>query len=177
MIVSKGRVAALIFGIAIGSTGAAAGELASYEGTCLAPIAAYKEGLPELKGTDAMNADQKIVETTKMFRSVMTAFAEVQSCHQQMMEGEGASEKFASLYEGTRETSRVFDLVQGQFESQIEEMSAAALSGVAPAAGADSEADLEAESQTFNTMEILMDSYMALERSQELKKSLLKVSG
>jgi len=178
MMFSKGRVAALVMGIAVGTTGAFAGDTASvsYEGTCLAPIAAYKDGLPAIEGAADMSADQQIVATTDMFRTVLAAFAEVQACHQGLVENNGADEKFASLYAGTRETSRVFAQVQSEFEAKIEEMSASALSGVAPAAGEDSEADLAAEAQTFNTMEILMQSYMVLERSQELGKKLLKVS-
>lgn len=178
MILTKSRVAGIVLGLALGAGSAMAGETGAtvkYEGTCLAPIAAYKDGLPAVEGADKMTADERIVATTKVFREVLTAFAEVQACHQEMVEG-GTDENFAALYAGTRETSRVFGLVQGQFETSIEEMSAAALSGVAPAAGGDAEADIAAETQTLTTMEILMDSYMALERSQEFGRSLLKVS-
>lgn len=177
MILTKSRVAGVVLGLALGAGSAMAGnsdKAVTYEGTCLAPIAAYKDGLPAIDG--AMNADERIVATTKAFKEVLAAFAAVQTCHQEMIDG-GTDEHFASLYSGTRETSRVFDLVQTQFESSIEEMSAEALSGVAPAAGGDAEADIAAETQTLTTMEILMDSYMVLERSQEFGKSLLKVNG
>lgn len=178
MILSKNRATGLILGVAMGTTSAMAGEaMVSYDGTCLAPIAAYKDGLPVLEQAEGVSTQQHMVKTTEMFREVLGAFAEVQTCHQNLMEKDGADEQFATLYSGTRETSRVFTLVQSQFETAIEEMSAAALSEVEPAAGADAEANLAAEEQTLGTMEILMDSYMVLERSQEFGRSLLKVTG
>ncbi|NVJ96883.1 MAG: hypothetical protein HWE25_01960 [Alphaproteobacteria bacterium] len=178
MILNKNRVAGVVLGLAMGAGGAIAGEVnsaVSYEGTCLAPISAFKDGMPAIESVETLNADQKIIETTKMFKEALGAFAEVQTCHQGMVD-DSAGDNFAALYAGTRETSRVFELVQSQFESSIEEMSAEALSDMAPAAGEGAEADLAGEAQTLNTMEILMDSYMALERSQELARSLLKVN-
>jgi hypothetical protein len=172
------RLAGVVVGFAMGAGAAFAGDAekaVSYEGTCLAPIKAYQSGLPAMAGADAMTAEQKLIKLTADFRTAMSAFREVQTCHQDLFAASGASEEFASLYAGTRETSRVFSLVQTQFEASVEEMSAQALDSVEPAAGNGAEADLAGEAAMLTTMEILMDSYMALERSQEFGKSLVKM--
>ncbi|MEX0297504.1 MAG: hypothetical protein AB3N28_00435, partial [Kordiimonas sp.] len=63
------------------------------------------------------------------------------------------------------------------FQNTVEEMSASALTAVEPAAGASAEANLAAEAQTFNTMDILLDSYLAIEQSEEFGKTLKKIGG
>lgn len=174
------RMAGLILGLAVGAGSAFAGETmkaVSYDGTCLAPIAVYKDGMPAGTGTEELSPEQKLIKLTADFRSAMDAFREVQSCHQNLFSESGASEEFATLYAGTRETSRVFALIQSEFERSVEDMSAAALDNVAPAAGEGAGADLAGEAAMMSTMEILMDSYMALERSQEFSKTLVQVSG
>lgn len=174
------RVAGLILGLAIGSAPVLAGdtpETVSYSGTCLAPIAAYKDGMPELANAGDMAPSQRLIKITADFRKAMAAFREVQACHRDLFSDSGASEEFAALYAGTRETSRVFSLVQKEFEQSVEAMSGEALASVEPAAGDGTEADLAGEAAMMSTMEILMDSYMALERSQEFGKSLVEVSG
>ncbi len=174
------RIAGLIFFVAAG-TGVSNAEdtkfNGNYDDSCLAPIAAYKDGLPALSGAEKMSVEDKMIKTTAMFRDVMSAFRKVQSCHQSIIINDGVEDNFAELYSGTRETGRVFDLVQAQFQNTVEEMSASALTAVEPAAGASAEANLAAEAQTFNTMDILLDSYLAIEQSEEFGKTLKKIGG
>lgn len=180
MRIHASRVAGLILGLAVGSASAVAGdasESVSYNGACLAPIAAYKDGMPALADADNMAPAQRLVKMTADFRKAMAAFREVQACHKDLFSESGASEEFAALYAGTRETSRVFSLLQKEFEQAVEAMSGEALASVEPAAGDGTEADLAGEAAMMSTMEILMDSYMALERSQEFGKSLVDISG
>lgn len=175
------RLAGLIFFVAAGTGVSQADDTTMTEGYsdegCLAPIAAYKDGLPALDGVEKLSVEDKMIKTTAMFREVMSAFRKVQSCHQSIIVNDGVEDNFAELYTGTRETGRVFDLVQTQFQSTVEELSASALTAVEPAAGASAEANLAAEAQTFNTMDILLDSYLAIEQSQEFGKTLKKIGG
>lgn len=180
MKMSINRIAGLIFFVAAGTGVSNAEETkftGSYDDSCLAPIAAYKDGLPAIDGAAEMSVEDKMIKTTAMFRDVMSAFRKVQSCHQSIIVNDGVEDNFAELYTGTRETGRVFDLVQTQFQTTIEEMSAEALTAVEPAAGASAEANAAAEAQTFSTMDILLDSYLAIEQSQEFSKTLRKVGG
>lgn len=174
------RIAGLIFFVAAGTGVSNAEETkftGSYDDSCLAAIAEYKDGLPAIEGADKMSVEQKLVKTTAMFRDAMTAFRKVQSCHQAIIVNDGVEDNFAELYSGTRETGRVFDMVQTQFQTTIEEMSGEALTAVEPAAGADAEANAAAEAATFSTMDLLLDSYLAIEQSQEFGKTLRKIGG
>jgi len=173
------HITGLAFLMAAGTGVSFAGETEamSYEDTCLEPIAAYQNGLPALADTENMSVEDKMIKTTAMFREVMTAFRKVQSCHENVIVNDGVEDNFAELYSGTRETGRVFELVQTQFQNTIEDMSATALTAVEPAAGADAEANLAAEAKTFSTMDILLDSYLAIEQSQEFGKTLRKIGG
>lgn len=168
------RVAGLLCSIAIGATAVQAGEAVQYEGTCLAPIASFKTGLPAVESKADIPVEEKMINATATFREVMAALHEVQACHDKTIGEKGVADNFASIYTVAKEAGRVFELVQTQFEQTIEGMSGEVLSQVAPAAGAGTEADIIAEGEMLTGMEVVMDSYVALERSQAFAENFMK---
>ena len=170
------NVAGLLCGVAMCAGAAQAGDSVKYEGTCLASIAGYQMGLPAVESKADVSVEDKMIATTVVFRDAMSALRKVQACHDKSLAGKDAAENFAAVYTVAKEAGRVFSLVQAQFEETIEGMSGEVLSQVAPAAGAGPEADLIAENEALTGMEIVMDSYVALERSQVFAENFMKAA-
>ena len=161
----------MIAGVAVaavmGSTAFAGETKAGAE--CFAPMSSYSDGMPAVEGFESLDAEKRIVETTMAFRKAMSAAEESQACYESAIEG-AEGEELAALQSGAEESSRIFAQVQAEFGAALDEMSGDVLTDVAPAAGADTQA--AAEEQSVAGMELLFDSYMALERSQDVSKRL-----
>ncbi|WP_417452044.1 hypothetical protein [Kordiimonas sp.] len=164
-------IAGAVLAVSFSGLASAAGQEAGAE--CYAPMSAYSAGLPKVDGFEAMSAEKRIVETTMVFRKAMSAAQDSQNCFEDAIaiadEGD-----LAELQRGAEESSLVFSQVQVEFGAKLDEMSGDVLSDVAPAAGADTMA--ATEEQSVAGMELLFDSYMALERSQEISRGLSKAA-
>ncbi|WP_417457497.1 hypothetical protein [Kordiimonas sp.] len=168
----------LIAGLAMTavSFGAVSAADESEASACLAPMSAYSAGMPTVEGAEGLTPEKRIVETTMAFKEVMDAAERSHTCFQGAIDDGATGDELAALQAGVVETNRIFANVQSQFSDALDMMSGDVLSDVAPAAGEGAEADLEAEATTVAGMELLFDSYMALERSQEISKRLSRTA-
>ena len=160
----------LIVGVAVAAVmgnAAFAGE-SKAGAECFAPMSAYSQGMPAVDGYDGLTPEKRIVETTMVFRKAMTAAEEAQACYEDAIALADGEEELAALQAGAEESSRIFAQVQSDFGAKLDEMSGDVLTDMAPAAGPETQA--AAEEQSVAGMELLFDSYMALERSQEVNK-------
>lgn len=135
---------------------------------CFAPMAAYTEGMPAVQGYEGLTPEKRIVETTMVFRKALAAAEDAQACYEDAIALTDDSEELAALQAGAEKSSNILAQVQADFGAKLDEMSGDVLTDMAPAAGPETEA--AAEEQSVAGMELLFDSYMALERSQEVNK-------
>jgi len=155
-----------VFGAVVGLMSSGSAVFAGAADKCLQPLVHFQDGMPAVESASDQTADQKIDETTSMFRAVMAGAQASQMCYADQMSGMTDPAALAKLKQGAEEAARIFRLAQKQFEMSLDELSASALSDVAPAAGADTM--MGADDGMVDSMEQLFDSYMVLERSQEL---------
>ncbi len=141
---------------------------------CFAPMSAYSQGMPAVEGYDSLTPEKRIVETTMVFRKAMSAAEEAQACYEDAIALSDSEEELAALQAGAEESNRIFAQVQSDFGAKLDEMSGDVLTDMAPAAGPETQA--AAEEQSVAGMELLFDSYMALERSQEVNKRFAQAS-
>ena len=135
---------------------------------CYAPMSAYSQGMPAVEGFAGLTPEKRIVETTMVFRKALSAAEESQACFEDAIALADGEEELAALQAGAEESNQIFAQVQSDFGAQLDEMSGDVLTDMAPAAGPETQA--AAEEQSVAGMELLFDSYMALERSQEVNK-------
>ncbi|WP_262691255.1 hypothetical protein [Kordiimonas aestuarii] len=164
-------IAGVAVAVAMGSGVYAGDEKIGAE--CFAPMSVYSDGMPTVEGFEALTPEKRIVETTMVFRKAMAAAQESQNCYEDAI-ALADEDQLAALQDGAEESNRVFAQVQSDFGSKLDEMSGDVLADVAPAAGPETQA--AAEEQSVAGMELLFDSYMALERSQEINRGLSKAA-
>lgn len=147
------------------------GSAFAAEDDCLGLLVKYDEAAAE--GTsDAMG--QQIENATSMFRAVMKSAEKAKLCYAVKIAASTDEAEISDLRAGAAEAARIFRLAQGQFEKTLDNLSAESLSEVAPAAGGDAVMGM-GDDIAVTAMEQLFDSYMVLEKSQEIDAALGKL--
>ncbi len=155
------RVAAVGAFVAFAAGSANAGE------DCLSLMAKYDSATAMSAGT----TDAQLSSATDMFRSVMKSAEKAKLCYSVKLAAAEGEDEISTLRAGAAEATRQFREAQQMFEKSLDDISAATLSDVAPAAGPDSVMGMGDEI-AVSSMEQLFDSYMVLERAQELDAEL-----
>lgn len=147
------------------------GSAFAAEDDCLKLMVNYDGAVAE-SATGA--AEQKIEDATSMFRSVMKSAEKAKLCYAVKIAASTDETEISGLRAGAAEAARIFRLAQGQFEKTLDDISAESLSEVAPAAGGDAIMGM-GDDIAVSAMEQLFDSYMVLEKSQEIDAALGKL--
>ncbi|MFC3052604.1 hypothetical protein [Kordiimonas pumila] len=134
---------------------------------CLQPLMNFTNGLPVNEGASALSNNQKIEETTTIFKAAMKGATEAQECYAGKIAATSDAAKIEKLQAGAEEASRIFRLAQAQFEKTLDDISSSALSDMAPAAGPETAMGSD-DTMMVDSMEQVFDSYMVLERSQQI---------
>lgn len=142
---------------------------------CGGAMTQYEAGLPGLGEMTKLSAAEQANKLSASFREVMQETEKALVCYQAALDAATSAEEKADLEKGMRKTARIYAATQAQFEGTLDAISNDLLGNVAPAAGG-SEGAAEAnnaanvEQVTLAGMEVLFDSFMLFERSQELSR-------
>jgi len=173
-----GRVAGMSVGLMVASSAVMAGEFNPQKASgaeCYALVSEYAGGISSISSTKEMAAGKHVVSVAAEFKQIMSASDQARTCYLKMMSAKDGA-NLVELRAGAESAAKVFANAQEQFGGWIDEMSLVLLADVAPAAGGDTQADLAAEAQMEEGMELLIDSYMLLENAEELTGKLARLS-
>lgn len=137
---------------------------------CAAPMNAYPAKLED--GIDASQpSEEKIVMMTDRFREMVRASQLSIICYQQAWSRASEDEQVVIRAEMT-DVANTLKRSSEAFERSLDAIAGDVLADVAPAAGAGAITAPEAAARNLAGMEMLFDSYMALEKASALFRRL-----
>jgi len=173
------RIAGISAGLMMVSGAVAAGDNFNPEKAfgkeCYALVADYAGGMSSIAATKSQPASTQVTTVAAEFKQIMSASDQARGCYLKMMSADGSASHQDELKVGAFKAGVIFETAQAQFGGWIDDISLVLLSDVAPAAGGDTVADLEAEAQMEAGMEMLIDSYMLLENAEILGQKMVRL--
>ncbi|NVJ96882.1 MAG: hypothetical protein HWE25_01955 [Alphaproteobacteria bacterium] len=143
--------------------------------TCGSYVDKFEAGLPGVSKLPDMSARDGIELLSINFREVMRASDQAMKCFSSARNHAVSKKHKEAIEAGIGRTAWVFATAQSQFEQSLDALSSQMLTDLAPAAGGNTEA-LPEDDAMVRSMEILFDSYMLFERSQELSRRFTGVA-
>jgi hypothetical protein len=159
----------------IAAANAEFGPEKAYGSECYALVSEYAGGMTSVAAAENMEASKQVATVASEFKQIMSASEQARSCYLKLMSADNSAADQDDLKVGAFKAGVIFEKAQAQFGGWIDNVSLILLSDVAPAAGAGTEANLEAEAQMESGMEMLIDSYMLLENAEALGEKMARL--
>ena len=171
------RVAGMSVGLMVATSAVMAGEFDPMKASgsqCYALVSDFAGGISSISTTKNMETSKHVVAVAAEFKQIMSASEQAHRCYLKMMSADDAD--LDALVSGAESAGKVFETAQMEFGGWVDDMSLVLLADVAPAAGGDTQADLVAEAQMEEGMELMINSYMLLEDADVLTDKLARLS-
>lgn len=170
-----GRIAAIAIGATVISGAVAASDFnasKAFGSQCFAFVEGHSDGLMSTKASTGMSAEKQVMVIGKEFRQVMKAAQQAGDCYSNLAASVDGAQKSADLRASASMAAAIFDKSQMQFGAWIDDMSAALLSDIAPAAGGDTVAGDGGALDVEAGMEVLINSYLLLEDAEAISTKI-----